>query len=409
MEKRMIRSKPLDFSQEELDNIVEMVTDSWYYLSSYYQDMNFVMADKEKCDEYTLGCLSNTEMSADENLDKSAYDLKFELNNSQSAILKVKGISDKFKIKSMDEFSLKASELRRKNPKSILIPYGIIMFSGEEFWTNVIAQEMMYGIDLTKEELCEGLFSEDDKNAIMINSVMINQFELMAIKIPLIHGDQVAGSFIILSDETLIKKNENELNYKSAVVKEIHHRVKNNLQTIASLLRLQMRRVKSKTVIRAFKESINRISSIALIHEELSKDGIEQVNIKSTIASIMDMILTDMVPPNKDIKGELKGPDIYIDANKASSISLCITELIQNSIEHGFSFRKSGAIRIKLDLTDGLVTIFMEDDGLGFNPQKSKNSLGLEIIEMITKETLKGTFSIKGHIYGTQTQISFKL
>ncbi|MBI9010989.1 MAG: sensor histidine kinase [Clostridiales bacterium] len=407
MEERPIKIVAIDFSEDEIENTFMKVKDSWYYLMSYYQELSIVVSNKDSESEDTYGSLCNHDASSTGN----DYEFKFEFNDKLNAVLKVKESANEIATNDMDAFFKKTSEIRRKNPKSTLIPYGLVMITDNESHVNMLAEEMLFRTEINLKEL-ESVFNKDNEPVsrnIKISNLMIDQFEVMAIKIPLVKNNEVVGSFIILSDETLIKKNESKLNYKSAVVKEIHHRVKNNLQTIASLLRLQMRRVKSKTVIRAFKESINRISSIALIHEELSKDGIEEVNIKSTIASIMDMILTDMVPSNKDIKGELQGPDVYIDANKASSISLCITELVQNSIEHGFSFRKKGFISIKLDLKDDVVTILVEDDGSGFNPQKSKNSLGLEIIEMITTETLKGTFSIKGHMYGTQTQITFKL
>jgi two-component system, sensor histidine kinase PdtaS len=224
---------------------------------------------------------------------------------------------------------------------------------------------------------------------------------MLAVKIPIRSVEEGLMHFVILSD--------NAQDPKSAVIKEIHHRVKNNLQTIASLLRLQMRRVNSKKVENAFNESINRISSIALIHEELSRGGIDKINIKSATANIMEMVLSSMVPPGKNITGELSGSEIYQDADKASSLSLCITELIQNSVEHAFQMRKKGVIKVDISEVEGEAVITISDNGIGFGGKKNRNSLGLEIIEMITVEKLKGTFVINGQINGTTSVIRFPL
>lgn len=240
------------------------------------------------------------------------------------------------------------------------------------------------------------------------SNILLEQFELAAIFIP-IYSSTLEGHLAILSDMTLIRQKDKELMGKSAVIKEIHHRVKNNLQTITSLLRLQMRRVNSPVLQKSFYASINRISSIALIHEALSKDGLDRVNVKYAFGNILEMILATMVvEPQKVIKGEIRGRDLILDSNKASNLSLCITELVQNAIEHAFIYRKNGTITITIDSDDNEFIIRVEDDGVGMTTKKSRgNSLGLNVVRLITTENLKGTFIIDACSTGTVAEIRF--
>lgn len=238
----------------------------------------------------------------------------------------------------------------------------------------------------------------------------IKYSELDVVFIPFYVDTRLEGFLTVISDMTLIRKKDKELIGKSAVIKEIHHRVKNNLQTIVSLLRLQLRRSNSTQLKKAFNESINRISSIALIHEALSREGLDRVSLKLAIKSILEMILTTMVEPNKTIKGEIKGCDLLLNSTQASNVSLCITELIQNAVEHAFVFRNKGNIVITIGVIGNEASVVVEDDGIGLNYKKARNnSLGLQIIELITTENLKGTFRVEGHTYGSRSEIRFQV
>ena len=309
-----------------------------------------------------------------------------------------------------------AAALRRKQSSS-LIPEGLIYLTAEEeLWTNSIASEILQHLELDALKLLTALFGEEDdsfkkmlynKNVIVMER-SIRQYDITGIMIPVFESDgeeAAQGLLCIISDSTLIHQKDKELVSKSAMIFEIHHRVKNNLQTIASLLRLQMRRLKSRNVENAFMESINRITSIAIIHEELSKVGLNEIDLKETIKSIMEMILENMVAKNNSITGTISGDNVYISASKASALALCITEMVQNSIKHAFSYRGKGSIHVAIENKNGMITIICEDDGVGFNPQKNKNSLGMDIIRMLTEETFKGQFYIEGHTYGTISKI----
>lgn len=399
----------MDFEEYNMNAIIDVISDGWYNLLAVYDEMDILIENHSERSIMKNDFIKSKDYK--EKIYGSEHDMKIIYNDSEVGTLRVKARMDGFKIAEFKDFVVQASQIRKELNSSMLIPPGLLLKCKNEFiWENPIAKEIIFRTDLEKNHM-EYINNESliEKDFVSVNNFEINGFEIMVIKIPVISEKKIIGDFIIMADNTLNKRNEKELNNKTAVIKEIHHRVKNNLQTISSLLRLQMRRVNNKIVEKAFTESINRINSIALIHEELSKVGIEKVNIKSAIASIMETILTTMTPPEKDIKGKIEGLDIYVGANKASSLSLCVTELIQNSVEHAFIFRKKGIITVRIEECEDYITIVVEDDGVGFARKKSKTSLGIEIIEMITNETLRGTFNINGHLYGTQSEIRFPI
>ena len=219
----------------------------------------------------------------------------------------------------------------------------------------------------------------------------IGNYDFFVIILPVYAAEEYRGSIISVNDISLFKELFKEVMKKSMMVREVHHRVKNNLQTVSSLLELQSRRSKSFMVEKALIESINRISSIALVHEELSKREENTVDMRECIHSIMVMILSNMVDPSKQIAGEIAGKDLFLNSSQASSVSLCVTELIQNCVKHAFAFRKNGTIVVTLNQVNCEVIISVEDDGVGISNKKAKNeSLGLQIVRTITDETLKG-------------------
>lgn len=252
--------------------------------------------------------------------------------------------------------------------------------------------------DIVKQRFCTGIDFE------------VAEFQFYLIAYPIYIGEVCIGMMISIAEISLIKNMLKEVINKSTIIKEVHHRVKNNLQTIASLLRLQTRRTNSYIVSKAFVESINRISSIALVYEALAREGENFVDMKECIKNILSMILGNMVEPNKAIKAEIRGQDVYLSGNQASNVSLCITELVQNALEHAFVFRKNGNIIVELKQINREIIITVEDDGVGLSGKKSKpGSLGLEIIRMITTESLKGNFKLESHTYGSVAEIRFPM
>ncbi|EGO64278.1 sensor histidine kinase [Acetonema longum] len=215
--------------------------------------------------------------------------------------------------------------------------------------------------------------------------------------IPIVTGDQVGRTIVILADVTELKKKEKELLIKSAVIQEIHHRVKNNLQTVASLLRLQARRSNSMQVKAALRESINRILSISVVHEFLSQQDKEIIDVAEVVKNILDLVIQNMLEPDFNIQTVFNGQTVILPSEQATSLALAVNELIQNSLEHGFVGLSEGVIGIDIVTTKDFHQVDIYDNGIGlppdFNPQNSR-SLGLQIVRKLIEDDLGGQFRI---------------
>lgn len=202
-----------------------------------------------------------------------------------------------------------------------------------------------------------------------------------------------AGVLIALRDDTESRRQDQEIRVKNAMIQEVHHRVKNNLQTIAGLLRLQARRVKSEEARQVLDETLNRILSIAVIHEFLSSANSNIINIKEVGNRIVGQLRQGMLSPDKQIALELVGEPIYLPARQATACSLIINELIQNAIEHGFEHRQEGLVQVNLADEGDEVIIKVIDNGEGLPVDfqiGQSDSLGLNIVKILVEEDLKG-------------------
>ena len=215
--------------------------------------------------------------------------------------------------------------------------------------------------------------------------------------IPIIEAGNLLTRVIIVSDITEIRKKDQELLVKATVIQEIHHRVKNNLQTIASLLRLQARRSKSIEVKEALKESINRILSISVVHEFLSQQGNENIDVIEVTKNILALIKQNMLDTNFNLTTEFIGKTIILPSKQASNLALVINELILNSLEHGFWGKNHGKIGLKTSQTANEYVIELYDDGHGLAediiniPTKK---LGLQIVKILIEGDMGGKFSL---------------
>ena len=207
-----------------------------------------------------------------------------------------------------------------------------------------------------------------------------------------------AGVLIAIHDATEALRREQELRIKSAMIQEIHHRVKNNLQTIASLLRLQARRSGDPTVSHILGESVNRILSVAVVHEFLSQNETAAISIREMTQRILSQTVTGVLDPGKDITFRLQGGNPYLTAQQATVCALVINELVQNALEHGYDGRDKGLVTVTLKDEGERVTVLVEDDGEGlpegFNVS-TDGSLGLRIVQTLVEEDLKGRFVLE--------------
>ncbi|MGB9825686.1 MAG: sensor histidine kinase, partial [Desulfofundulus sp.] len=275
--------------------------------------------------------------------------------------------------------------------------------NGEVAYFNKVAEDLFtaltgrYFVPRTVEDIIQNvpqlkvIFTKE-LDQLDMEEIVVGNRTLLVRSLHLLESDRVKGSVYLLRDITELRQKEKQLVAKSTVIKEIHHRVKNNLQTIASLLRLQMRRVDVPEVKHAFQESINRIKCIALVHEFFSRESPEIIEMKSCIDKIAGMLREGMVSADSGLAINVRGDKIYLSSEKAIPVAIIINELLQNALEHGLSGREKGQINV--DISGGkTVIISVTDNGKGL-PEgfslESMTNLGLQIAVTLARENLGG-------------------
>jgi two-component sensor histidine kinase len=208
----------------------------------------------------------------------------------------------------------------------------------------------------------------------------------------------VDAVLVLLHNATDAVQKQRELNVKSAIIQEIHHRVKNNLQTIAAILRIQARRAKGQEARSHLSDAVNRILSMAVIHEYMSEDDAQPINIRDLCIRIAQQVRQVAVNPEQEVQIDIRGPNIRLPASQATPVALVINELVLNAMEHGLSGHSRGRIDVELrDLGDA-VQVVVQNSGSrlppDFNPQQS-GSLGLQIVYTLVTDDLKGSLQIE--------------
>ncbi|MEN3319846.1 MAG: two-component system, sensor histidine kinase PdtaS [Mycobacterium sp.] len=215
--------------------------------------------------------------------------------------------------------------------------------------------------------------------------------------LPLVVHGKAVGAAVLIRDVTEVKRRDRALLSKDATIREIHHRVKNNLQTVAALLRLQARRTNNAEGREALIESVRRVSSIALVHDALSMSVDEEVNLDEVIDRILP-IMNDVATVDTPIRINRVGDLGVLDADRATALIMVITELVQNAIEHAFDTTKAqGCVTIRADRSARWLDVVVHDDGRGlpdgFSLEKS-DRLGLQIVRTLVSAELDGSLGM---------------
>ena len=226
--------------------------------------------------------------------------------------------------------------------------------------------------------------------------------------IPLTEGSDRIGAIVLIHNITELRNRDRALLTKDATIKEIHHRVKNNLQTVSALLRLQSRRVTDPIASSALDEAVRRVASIALVHETLSNQSSEFVEFDL----VLDQIIKNALDLNPRSIGYKKiGEFGSFDSKTATALSLVITELIHNALEHGLS-ETGDQLTVEISKNGNQYLVSVCDNGSGlpeeFNIEKSAN-LGLQIANTLTKNELNGSINLVRVENLTRGDISFKV
>jgi PAS domain S-box-containing protein len=205
------------------------------------------------------------------------------------------------------------------------------------------------------------------------------------------------SNFIAIQEDITEKKQTQKqlksLREKETLLREIHHRVKNNLQIISSLMNLQLHSIPDDSTIEIFKQCESRIKAMALIHEKLyQSEDIEKIDFKEYLKSFIFHIIHSHHLDHTKIKIKMQVAHIFLSIDKAIPCGLIFNELITNTVKHAFSQTSEGLIKVSLQIEDNSYALIVSDNGKGlpedFNIQKQK-SLGLQLVEMLVKQ-LKG-------------------
>ena len=203
-----------------------------------------------------------------------------------------------------------------------------------------------------------------------------------------------------------------ESNYQLLrLIQEMHHRIKNNLQTVADLLSLEILQGAKTSAEDRLRESILRVKSIAAVHELLSLDNTELTDIHRLAKKLVDACAKAMVDPHKDIKFAVEGSQILLGSKQATALALVMNELINNAVEHAFKGRRQGIVVVKLTQIGSTVEVLVQDDGVGlpdgFGSGELREGLGLQIARTMVAKDLAGTLELMSR-GGTTALVRFK-
>ena len=212
--------------------------------------------------------------------------------------------------------------------------------------------------------------------------------------LPLLDGDQVDGAVVLLRDVSELRRRDRQLISKDATIREIHHRVKNNLQTISSLLRLQGRRLTEPSAKAAVEESVRRIRAIALVHEMLSRSDGDDVDFAEVVRPLVRMVEEGLASPDRPLSVQISGESGKVPSPTATSLAVVLNELLQNGMDHAYPpgtlpGGEAPVVVIELEREPADLSVAVVDDGVGlsgdFDPAKS-TSLGLSIVRGLVEE-----------------------
>ena len=219
--------------------------------------------------------------------------------------------------------------------------------------------------------------------------------------IPLRPQGEHIGALILVRDVTDLRRRDRELVTKDATIREIHHRVKNNLQTVAALLRLQARRIDEPAARVALEEAERRVGSIAIVHETLSavgEGGVDRV-VFDEIADRLGRMVADVGSLGGAVRVRREGSFGVLPADVATPLAMVLTELLQNAVEHAWPGGEPGEITVESTRRGGRLQVRVSDDGVGLPDgfdAGTSDSLGLSIVRTLVESELGGTLRIRG-------------
>ena len=217
--------------------------------------------------------------------------------------------------------------------------------------------------------------------------------------IPILEAGVVSGGVLLVRDISELRRRDRLLVSKDATIREIHHRVKNNLQTISSLLRLQGRRLSSPEAKVAINESVRRIRTIALVHETLSREAGDDIAFVEILHPLARMAEESLQSPDRPVRFRVEGDGGKLPAAIATPLAVVLTELFQNAVDHAFpTGGRPGAVVVLLANDGTTLSLSVVDDGTGLPDGFSLDTatgLGLSIVRTLVTTELGGTIELR--------------
>lgn len=187
----------------------------------------------------------------------------------------------------------------------------------------------------------------------------------------------------------------------AAMTREIHHRIKNNLQTVAMLIQLQLGEVTDANTRQVLLSSMHRVYSIAAVHEVLSERGFHLVNVKDVLHRLAMMNVNSLSLSGQAVRVRVEGEAVMLPSRAATNVALVVNELVQNALEHAFPAQSQGEVQITLAHVPTGVVITVRDNGQGL-PDAYRPGLGTEIVRTLVREELRGRLSYHSPGKGTE-------
>jgi two-component sensor histidine kinase len=208
--------------------------------------------------------------------------------------------------------------------------------------------------------------------------------------IPIRNRGARVGAIVLCRDVTEVRHQERELITKDATIREIHHRVKNNLQTVASLLRIQARRTHNDVAKEALQQAMRRVAAIAVVHDTLSEGLNQQVDFDAVFDRVLLLIAEVASSHNTTVHPKSSGSFGILPSEYATPLALALTELVTNAVEHGLAGR-DGEVEIIALRTDDYLSVKVRDNGVGLPEGKVGAGLGTQIVRTLIQGELGGT------------------
>ncbi|MGL4589939.1 MAG: histidine kinase N-terminal domain-containing protein [Mycoplasmatales bacterium] len=328
----------------------------------------------------TIACIVEERLYI-ENNQRTDLSNPMELNDIQALVVKIIGFSPGLlkeaclifnQNNELVHYNLKAAELYKKlgfSDELKKYKFDQLILSKHDFKNREISQKM---VKISKMYLSERLIS----------------FER-----------EIISKIVLIEDVTKVKQIDEELLNAKQVIREIHHRIKNNLQIISSMLRIQAVQAKSLETKNVLNESMQRIHAIAAVHDLLSISIFDKIKLKEIVQKLIENY--QLLGVEYQINFQSNIGEIELDSHKATTVTIIINELISNSIEHGFSDHRKkneeyypAEISIKAQIKEQLVTLIVADNGVGTSINHQSSGLGTKIIQSYVQENLHGIIEV---------------